>query len=126
MSSCCLSAFSPLIPSLPCPFKLTVLHPATGAGLGGGSGNAATALWAANEAAGRPASEADLLRWAGEIGSDISVFFSQGAAFCTGRYSGSKGLLLCAGALGVGLRGRYLHQLQATAWTALTWSHGPK
>ncbi len=56
-----------------------------GAGLGGGSGNAATALWAANELAGRPASEADLLEWSGEIGSDISVFFSTGAAYCTGR-----------------------------------------
>ncbi|KAK9844076.1 hypothetical protein WJX81_003893 [Elliptochloris bilobata] len=56
-----------------------------GAGLGGGSANAATALWAANEAAGRPATNAQLLDWAGEIGSDISVFFSQGAAYCTGR-----------------------------------------
>jgi len=57
-----------------------------GAGLGGGSGNAATTLWAANEAAGRPATNAQLLEWAGDIGSDISVFFSQGAAYCTGRY----------------------------------------
>jgi 4-diphosphocytidyl-2-C-methyl-D-erythritol kinase len=56
-----------------------------GAGLGGGSGNAATALWAANELAGRPANPADLAAWAGEIGSDISVFFSRGAAYCTGR-----------------------------------------
>lgn len=56
-----------------------------GAGLGGGSGNAATALWAANELAGRPASAADLGAWAGGIGSDISVFFSRGAAYCTGR-----------------------------------------
>jgi 4-diphosphocytidyl-2-C-methyl-D-erythritol kinase len=56
-----------------------------GAGLGGGSGNAATALWAANELTGRPASEAQLLEWSGEIGSDISVFFSTGAAYCTGR-----------------------------------------
>jgi 4-diphosphocytidyl-2-C-methyl-D-erythritol kinase len=56
-----------------------------GAGLGGGSANAATALWAANELAGRPASDADLQTWSGEIGSDISVFFSRGAAYCTGR-----------------------------------------
>lgn len=60
----------------------TVPH---GAGLGGGSGNAAAALWAANELTGRPATEADLLAWSGEIGSDISVFFSRGAAYCTGR-----------------------------------------
>lgn len=56
-----------------------------GAGLGGGSGNAATALWAANELSGRPASNSDLLEWSAEIGSDISVFFSEGAAYCTGR-----------------------------------------
>ncbi|KAI7843240.1 hypothetical protein COHA_003074 [Chlorella ohadii] len=56
-----------------------------GAGLGGGSGNAATTLWAANELCGRPASNEELLEWSGEIGSDISVFFSRGAAYCTGR-----------------------------------------
>lgn len=56
-----------------------------GAGLGGGSANAATALWAANEIAGKPASDAELAAWGGEIGSDISVFFSKGAAYCTGR-----------------------------------------
>ena len=56
-----------------------------GAGLGGGSGNAATTLWAANELCGRPASAEELLEWSGEIGSDISVFFSRGAAYCTGR-----------------------------------------
>lgn len=57
----------------------------TGAGLGGGSGNAATALWAANEMCGRPASEAELQAWAAEIGSDVPFFFSHGAAYCTGR-----------------------------------------
>lgn len=56
-----------------------------GAGLGGGSANAATALWVANELCGRPASEANLLDWSASIGSDISVFFSLGAAYCTGR-----------------------------------------
>ncbi len=49
------------------------------------SGNAATTLWAANEAAGRPATAAQLLDWSAAIGSDISVFFSRGAAYCTGR-----------------------------------------
>lgn len=58
---------------------------ASGAGLGGGSGNAATTLYAANELTGRPATNAQLLEWSGEIGSDISVFFSEGAAYCTGR-----------------------------------------
>ena len=57
----------------------------TGAGLGGGSANAATALWAANQLADCPATNEELLEWSGAIGSDISVFFSQGAAYCTGR-----------------------------------------
>jgi 4-diphosphocytidyl-2-C-methyl-D-erythritol kinase len=56
-----------------------------GAGLGGGSGNAATAMWAANVLCGAPATEEQLLEWSGDIGSDISVFFSTGAAYCTGR-----------------------------------------
>jgi 4-diphosphocytidyl-2-C-methyl-D-erythritol kinase len=56
-----------------------------GAGMGGGSGNAATTLWAANEMCSRPATPEQLLKWSGEIGSDISVFFSSGAAYCTGR-----------------------------------------
>ncbi|KDP34537.1 hypothetical protein JCGZ_11087 [Jatropha curcas] len=57
----------------------------TGAGLGGGSSNAATALWAANQFSGGIATENDLLEWSSEIGSDISFFFSHGAAYCTGR-----------------------------------------
>jgi 4-diphosphocytidyl-2-C-methyl-D-erythritol kinase len=57
----------------------------SGAGLGGGSGNAATALYAANKLCGDIATEEELLEWSGDIGSDISVFFSTGAAYCTGR-----------------------------------------
>ncbi|CAN0905101.1 4-diphosphocytidyl-2-C-methyl-D-erythritol kinase, chloroplastic/chromoplastic (Fragment) [Linum grandiflorum] len=57
----------------------------TGAGLGGGSSNAATALWAANQFSGGLASEKELQEWSGEIGSDIPFFFSHGAAYCTGR-----------------------------------------
>ncbi|XP_020113531.1 4-diphosphocytidyl-2-C-methyl-D-erythritol kinase, chloroplastic [Ananas comosus] len=57
----------------------------TGAGLGGGSSNAATALWAANQFSGCLASEKELQEWSGEIGSDIPFFFSHGAAYCTGR-----------------------------------------
>lgn len=67
-----------------------------GAGLGGGSGNAATAMWAANESAGRPASTAQLLEWSADIGSDISVFFSLGAAYCTGRWAGAFKAILNA------------------------------
>jgi 4-diphosphocytidyl-2-C-methyl-D-erythritol kinase len=55
------------------------------AGLGGGSSNAATALWGLNELTNRPASAHDLIEWAAELGSDVSFFFSQGTAYCTGR-----------------------------------------
>lgn len=57
----------------------------TGAGLGGGSSNAATALWAANQFSGCIATEKELQQWSSEIGSDIPFFFSHGAAYCTGR-----------------------------------------
>ncbi|VFR02657.1 unnamed protein product [Cuscuta campestris] len=57
----------------------------TGAGLGGGSSNAATALWAANQFNGCIATEKDLQEWSSEIGSDVPFFFSHGAAYCTGR-----------------------------------------
>jgi 4-diphosphocytidyl-2-C-methyl-D-erythritol kinase len=55
------------------------------AGLGGGSGNAATTLWALNTLMGSPASTGELLTWSSEIGSDIPFFFSEGTAYCTGR-----------------------------------------
>ncbi|KAI4304771.1 hypothetical protein MLD38_040242 [Melastoma candidum] len=57
----------------------------TGAGLGGGSSNAATALWAANQFNGSLATEKELQEWSADIGSDIPFFFSNGAAYCTGR-----------------------------------------
>jgi len=57
------------------------------AGMGGGSSDAATAFYAANELCGRPASQAELLRWADDpqIGSDAAFFLSEGTAYCTGR-----------------------------------------
>lgn len=55
------------------------------AGLGGGSGNAATTLWALNQLHKQPAAAQDLFQWAGEIGSDVAFFLSQGTAYCTGR-----------------------------------------
>lgn len=60
-------------------------HIPSQAGLGGGSSNAATTLWACNQLSGQPATPEMLKRWAGEIGSDVPVFFSQGTAHCTGR-----------------------------------------
>lgn len=58
--------------------------PAQG-GLGGGSGNCATAFFAANELCGAPAALGDLEAWSAELGSDITFFFSRGTCYCTGR-----------------------------------------
>ena len=56
------------------------------AGLGGGSSNAATALYGVNELCGNPASQAQLIEWSGALGSDITFFLGPtGSAFCTGR-----------------------------------------
>ena len=106
-SGCLTSAAPPVSPPPPFPQAFNMFRSKTGqkqrfavdlqkrvphgAGLGGGSANAATALWAANELCGRPASNEQLLAWSGEIGSDISVFFSNGAAYCTGRCAAGGG-----------------------------------
>lgn len=56
-----------------------------GAGLGGGSSNAATTLWALNELSHRPLSLEALISLGAEIGSDVPFFFSSGSAICSGR-----------------------------------------
>jgi len=58
--------------------------PAQG-GLGGGSANAATMLWAMNKLFDYPATQEELIEWSGDLGSDITFFLSSGTAFCTGR-----------------------------------------
>jgi len=55
------------------------------AGLGGGSGNAATVLWGMNVLAETNLPDSVLSEWASEIGSDIPFFFSHGTAHCRGR-----------------------------------------
>lgn len=55
------------------------------AGLGGGSSNAATTLYALNKMIGTPFSEEQLKAWGSEIGSDVPFFFSTGTALCEGR-----------------------------------------
>lgn len=57
----------------------------TQAGLGGGSGNAATALWGCNALLKIEIPTGTLQEWSAEIGSDIPFFFSEGTAYCTGR-----------------------------------------
>lgn len=55
------------------------------AGLGGGSSNAASTLWAFNQLVGQIATHKELQKWSAEIGSDVPFFFSLGTAHCTGR-----------------------------------------
>lgn len=55
------------------------------AGMGGGSSNAATTLWALNQLSGGSIPIDTLQDWSGEIGSDIPFFFSEGTAECFGR-----------------------------------------
>lgn len=56
-----------------------------GAGLGGGSSNAAAALLAANSLHGNPLEHARLLELAAGIGSDVAFFLAGGWAVCRGR-----------------------------------------
>jgi 4-diphosphocytidyl-2-C-methyl-D-erythritol kinase len=55
------------------------------AGLGGGSSNAATALWALNRLLSSPVSDEQLSQWISEFSSDGPFFFSRGTAYCSGR-----------------------------------------
>lgn len=55
------------------------------AGLGGGSSNAATAMWAFNTLLSNQVSEKQLSEWVGTFSSDAPFFFSQGTAYCRGR-----------------------------------------
>lgn len=55
------------------------------AGLGGGSGNAATTLFGMNQLFGWPLSEIELMSLGAELGSDVPFFFSKGTAICRGR-----------------------------------------
>lgn len=62
-------------------------HTPVEAGLGGGSSNAATALYAANcLCRGAAASEDELIEMSADLGSDITFFLGPtGTAYCTGR-----------------------------------------
>ncbi len=55
------------------------------AGLGGGSSNAATTLWACNRLLRMRIPLPTLMAWGAELGSDVPFFFSQGTAYCQGR-----------------------------------------
>lgn len=55
------------------------------AGLGGGSSNAATVLYALNQLSSFRVVDAVLSEWASTFSSDAPFFFSQGSAYCEGR-----------------------------------------
>ena len=55
------------------------------AGLGGGSGNAATTLLGLNELFGQPLKMAMLTQLAAQLGSDVPFFLQSGPALATGR-----------------------------------------
>jgi 4-diphosphocytidyl-2-C-methyl-D-erythritol kinase len=54
------------------------------AGLGGGSGNAATVLYALNKLLNTQFSDAMLAHWGSTLGADVPCFFSLGRVFCEG------------------------------------------
>lgn len=56
-----------------------------GSGLGGGSSNAATTLWALNAISRLEIPKDELQKWSANLGSDVPFFFSNGCAVCTGR-----------------------------------------
>lgn len=60
-------------------------HVPHGAGLGGGSGDAAAALRALNKLEGAQVDSDSLARWAGELGCDVPFFVYDSVCDCTGR-----------------------------------------
>lgn len=54
-------------------------------GLGGGSSNAASTLWALNHLFATDLPVETLMDWGAVLGSDISFFFSSGTAYCQGK-----------------------------------------
>ena len=67
-----------------------------GAGLGGGSSNAAAALALCAELWDLGASTADLAKVGAEVGSDVPYFLYGGTALCTGRGEVVQSLAPCA------------------------------
>lgn len=79
-----------------------------GAGLGGGSSDAATMLMAVNERENLGLSPDTLVELAGQLGSDVGFFIRRGPCLCTGR--GEK----VTAAPDPGLSGLYLVLLKPT------------
>jgi len=70
----------------PCPYRVTLTKNIPhGAGLGGGSADAAHTFLALNELTGAGIPIETLALWAAELGSDIPLFLHQSPAWCRGR-----------------------------------------
>lgn len=70
----------------PCHYHIHLeKHVPHGAGLGGGSSDAASALLAVNQLHGHPLSPETLADTAASFGSDIPFFLTPGPSWCTGR-----------------------------------------
>ncbi len=68
------------------PYQITLIKNIPhGAGLGGGSADAAYTFLALNELTGAAVPLADLANWAGELGSDIPLFIYESPSWCRGR-----------------------------------------
>ncbi len=70
--------------NIKCDFHLVKRIPMQ-AGLGGGSSNAATVLWALNQLTGKTVPLETLKEWAAVLGADVAFFLSKGTAYCTGK-----------------------------------------
>jgi 4-diphosphocytidyl-2-C-methyl-D-erythritol kinase len=65
-----------------------------GGGLGGGSSDAASTLWACNALIGSPLDDAALMKLGTELGSDVPLFFSLPSAELTGRGEQVRGFAI--------------------------------
>ena len=72
--------------NIPCPYQITLTKRIPhGAGLGGGSADAAHTFLALNELTGAGIPLETLAEWAAELGSDIPLFLYEKPCWCTGR-----------------------------------------
>lgn len=101
-------------------FTLTKGIPA-GAGLGGGSSDAATALRALNELAGAPLAPAALSAVAAQVGSDCPLFLAGGPVIMRGR---GEQLEPVSAPVAERLRGRRVLVFKPAFGIATPWAYG--
>jgi 4-diphosphocytidyl-2-C-methyl-D-erythritol kinase len=92
-----------------------------GAGLGGGSSDAATALRGLNQLAAHPLSPADLRACAAEVGSDVALFLDNAPVVMRGR---GEQVAALPPASQAALRGRELLVFKPPFGVATAWAYG--